>query len=670
MKPNEINPAPANPWPLIGAGMALAAFLFMGYVALRPTSESTEGGAPVDETEPKQTGAKSKSEKDKPKIISCFVTRRGEVPYQRVIRYNKVAVPFASMPGAAEVAEALQLKGKRISPMVFRVDQETESVIDNLGLETRSQVSYKAYLDWYDGQVIAYDIASTSGGIPQRLLGRLSKKGVKVDILRGGRKVDLNEVTFPHDTSILPIEMEFVHDWYQVHSDYKKPVQWLFFVPEVFGFIRLIVYPPTLEHLPHRGSVHQCAKYEVVVTSTKAQEGVFSRQQMWFDMKTRALLRRVDLEPGNKASDEVMAERIDPKDIQELQPQIVRAPKMKLKKFPYILDRTLTYFVTSREKDLGFIRVRFSRQEKDASGPAGYLAHAEVELETGGSFRKETATTRYDEHFLPIQYVAKGEEAADQKADYEVDTRFKNGQVTLQMKRKVNPLKAETGAGAVDPEELGPPLGFGAGEGPKPDQEKKPLPEGKWEPPLRHVALEDGQEDSPKPRFQDRTFQRPLSEGTFVYDFNRVEHLAAAVFSFPLPSGAVPVKGRPPEAFQRLGLFLVRQNKAGVLFFTIRPEPTRVPEEDEWEDGSSGQGKGADPGSSQPERLFMVNATGALLPCTMLLDSRGRLVQLTTRFGSGEVTYTLDDPIMRMRQERARKRRGQEGPVLLKPPWY
>jgi hypothetical protein len=58
------------------------------------------------------------------------------------------------------------------------------------------------------------------------------------------------------------------------------------------------------------------------------------------------------------------------------------------------------------------------------------------------------------------------------------------------------------------------------------------------------------------------------------------------------------------------------------------------------------------------------------MPSRSLLAPDGRLLQFRSQYGSQEIVYTLDDPIMRRRAERARHRPVQEGPVLIRPPWY
>jgi hypothetical protein len=40
------------------------------------------------------------------------------------------------------------------------------------------------------------------------------------------------------------------------------------------------------------------------------------------------------------------------------------------------------------------------------------------------------------------------------------------------------------------------------------------------------------------------------------------------------------------------------------------------------------------------------------------------------KYGAHEIVFTLDDPIMQRREEKIRVLRGQEGPTLIRPPWY
>jgi hypothetical protein len=58
------------------------------------------------------------------------------------------------------------------------------------------------------------------------------------------------------------------------------------------------------------------------------------------------------------------------------------------------------------------------------------------------------------------------------------------------------------------------------------------------------------------------------------------------------------------------------------------------------------------------------------MPSQSLLAPDGRLLQFRGQYGSQEIVYTLDDPIMQRRAEHARRRPVQEGPVLIRPPWY
>jgi len=40
------------------------------------------------------------------------------------------------------------------------------------------------------------------------------------------------------------------------------------------------------------------------------------------------------------------------------------------------------------------------------------------------------------------------------------------------------------------------------------------------------------------------------------------------------------------------------------------------------------------------------------------------------KYGSSDVTYTLDDPVMRHRAAAAKRKQLQEGPRIIRPPWW
>jgi hypothetical protein len=150
-----------------------------------------------------------------------------------------------------------------------------------------------------------------------------------------------------------------------------------------------------------------------------------------------------------------------------------------------------------------------------------------------------------------------------------------------------------------------------------------------------------------------------------LYDFNRVEHLAAFAHRLPIPT--IPPDMREddpaPLAFQKVAIFAVRQNRAGVIQFEVKPEPRpRMTERQKkrW----AAQKSPSDP------QLYVATCSSPILPCRLLLTAEGRLLEMTLQFGSNEVTYTLDDPIMQRRAELAKKQELQVGPILIRPPWY
>ena len=68
--------------------------------------------------------------------------------------------------------------------------------------------------------------------------------------------------------------------------------------------------------------------------------------------------------------------------------------------------------------------------------------------------------------------------------------------------------------------------------------------------------------------------------------------------------------------------------------------------------------------------LVLAKVGGQPMPGQALLDASGRLLQWTTRCGTEEIVYTLDDPAMHRRERRGDRAPVQEGPLLIRPPWY
>ena len=110
----------------------------------------------------------------------------------------------------------------------------------------------------------------------------------------------------------------------------------------------------------------------------------------------------------------------------------------------------------------------------------------------------------------------------------------------------------------------------------------------------------------------------------------------------------------------------MRQNLTGIPQFAIQPE-YRAPKQTTSEldpDLKSAETLPDDP------PLFVAGTSHSMMPCTMLLDAAGRLMQLNMKYGAHEIVFTLEDPVMQHREEKLRELRGQEGPVLIRPPWY
>ena len=174
-----------------------------------------------------------------------------------------------------------------------------------------------------------------------------------------------------------------------------------------------------------------------------------------------------------------------------------------------------------------------------------------------------------------------------------------------------------------------------------------------WDEPLRRISLPGEEEPVSEPanRVQNERFTRPLSRGTFVHDYHRIEHLAVALYRLPFPEPQT-AKGPPTVARQRVALYAVRHNKSALAPFAVSIEP-----------------KPKDSEKESPD-FYIAMTNSRLAPGRVLLDDKGRIIQWVTRYGTKEVVYTLDDPVMRKREKRAQFSPTQDGPMLLRPPWY
>jgi len=279
------------------------------------------------------------------------------------------------------------------------------------------------------------------------------------------------------------------------------------------------------------------------------------------------------------------------------------------------------------------------------------VATANVDLNGSGTMRHETARTNYNKNWEPVRYRADGDETSDTKMQYSVSARAAGGILNVLLDRHfIEPVapKAET---QNEPKRAGD----AASDALWPDGHD----------PLRRVTIGDDSSDDDKnhltpQRLAHQELNRPLTTGTYLFDFNRLEHLAALVYKFALPK--IPAKDETPEtAYQKAALFFVRQNRGGVLMFEITPERKPAPEK--------GRKHAVLDDAGEPQ-LFVVNVANAMMPCSMLLTPDGRMLELCMKYGSGEITYTLDDPIMRRRAERAQRETLKKGPMLLRPSWW
>lgn len=570
------------------------------------------------------------------KVVSAFLTRSGGVPYRASRVFEAQQVAFSKVPGSDDVAARLALTGQPLPGKVFCLDRLSEASMDNLGLMVHVKNSYRAYIDPVYGQTVAFDMASTSGGVPQRMVGHRTKNGCHVVLYRGGRREEEKDIDFGPGIEILPVEMDFVHMYFLRNKDAKEMVR-TFFVPEIAGFAELTATREGTEMVAVGGRNFECAKYLLRTGSSKAREGVTSRQFLWYDQQKAVLIKRLDLQ-GHEGS-ETVTERVEPERLETLTAMVVRSPKTAVDRpFPYSLDQELVYRVRVEDRRLGEIRITFSKQAADDKGPEGWRARALVNLtmksDQGVNLRQEEAVTRFDALFCPVDYLAVGKESAGARAEYTIHTHFGNGKVALRVRRETGPLASDTAAlpGEVEPAR-------GAAD---------------WDEPLPRIVLSgDDQEDvDTRRRVQNERFERPLSDGVFAFDYHRVEHLAVALYRMPFPERSKAAGGTDPVLSRAVAFYAVRQNISSLVGFWVSVEP---------------RAEGDDP--KTPD-LYSITTGNLLLAGQILMDSKGRLLQWTTRCGTQEIVYTLDDPIMQERERRLDRTRVQEGPLLIRPPWY
>ncbi len=608
------------------------------------------------------------------KINTIFTTRKKSVLYQALVRYEPVDVPYESVPGLKEILQYYGRQGRELPRVLKRIDQETEMTTDNLGTPLRFITGMKLYVNPLDGKVVAYDMAQTTGGQPQRMIGHVNKNGVAIEVYRGGQLADKQEVTFVRDTFI-PVEYEFIHQWYELNAPTnreakakREQVKFSIFVPEAMAQVLLVVKPMGDAMIPVNDANYDCAHYEVLTVSTQSAEGIFARQEMWFDKESGRMMRRQDFDASMAESDAPVTDREPYQRIEQLgrlSELPVTPPPVPPKAADYLCDREFKYKVKARDQDIGQVQIRFAKYEpgktelpfvpqKTDETPA-YFSTARVRMDTGGSLRNEVAVTLYDAQWRPIHYETHGEENAGVKLDYHITARIGGEKIRVATHRDALPELKTSAAyqGALACSEIG--LQFKSGDG-----------ENAWRDPLKRVPVGDdeakAQESEAAPRLLDQSWTRAFPDGIFISDFNRVEHLALLACRLPLPP--LPKKEDDPVtlAYQKAALYLVRQNRCGVLLFEVRPEPRPVLTERQ-------KKRRTDEELNEPQ-LYVASASAAMMPCHMLLAPDGRILELSMKYGAGDVTYTLDDPIMRHREEAAKKKKLQEGPRLIRPPWW
>jgi len=592
-------------------------------------------------------------------VHTILATRKGGAIYQALVRYNPQFVPLSDVPGLTDVLQVAAQRGQQIPQQVVRIDQETEALLDNLGQQLRSITSLHYYLNPLDGKAVAYDLANSTGGQAQRFVGHVTRSGVTVEVYHGSLLVDRHEIPFPgRETFVLPVEMEFIHQWYQHNPqalEKAEPVKFSIFIPHTMTFVLLAAKPLGSQVIPIKDANYDCARYDVRTISTQSAEGLQARQEMWFDKRNGLLMKRQDFESSLAAGDAPVTERARLDDLAQVRALVMRPPELPDKTFPYQLGQELAYNVRIGGGDLGRVSFQFERASQAGAGEP-YIARAKVSLGGRGAVRHETAVTYFDREWRPVSYVAEGDETTEAKSTYKVQARLGQGQVEVTMQRQV-----EQTAAAAPATKAGVPEPASQDEG--------------WKDPLKRVPVSDEEAKAqevraaaPAPTHQ--TIARGLSHGTFLYDFNRVEQLAALAYRFPLPAplekdNAQPGDG-PNVAHQKAALYIVRQNRSDVMMFNIVPERAPGPRR-ALSPGGRGKGEGA--GGGEPQ-FYVATADSALLPCRMLLGPDGRLLELALKHGNQELVYTLDDPLMRRRAERAKKQKLQEGPQLVRPPWW
>ena len=600
------------------------------------------------------------------KIHTIMTTRKGGIKNQALVRYTPMRVPAREMPGYSDLIQLFASQGRQLPSEIVRIDQETETLVDNLGEPLRSISSSHLYLNPINATVIAYDVVNTTGGQAQRFLGHLTRTGITVEVFRGGEYADRHELPFQNRDTFIPIEMEFIHAWYENNPEAARKreiAKFSLFIPEVMGFVKLEAKPLDHQVIPIKDANFDCARYEVNTFSTQT-EGLMARQEMWFSKAPQSkglLMKRQDFDAMLDISDAPVTERSSSPDLGGLRQLVVRPPEVPEKNIPYALEKELIYTVHVKEKEMGKCRVTFSANPKDQLALLGakYCASARVDFNGRDAERHENAITFFDSNWRPIRYEAKGEESADVKAQYTILTKAFGGRIDIQLRREVAP-----------PVVVAPVILKGKPDVPVP---LAPVTDA-WKDPLKRVPISDEEAASQEvvqtaPRLSQSDLSRRLSTGTFLFDFNRVEQLAVLAHRMPIPPAVKETPTEPgaaappvPSAFQKVAMYFVRQNRSGVLLFEVRPEakPKMTPRQ---------KLRMTQTEKDEPQ-LYIARTESALLPCSMLLTPDGRMLELTLRMGSSEIIYTMDDPIMRARAERAKKKKQQEGPQIIRPPWW